>query len=158
MSLNVFSGGVNTSFSTELNENFDILKQETNLYSSNIDTSEYNGDGDAVVKTFTYTLANNEIVIGLQLECDVKSSNGDQCTVGLQGFGISTTSTTSLTYVSGSAIRMLTTPYNEAFTASFPISVTVNNAGAGTCYTKNIKVSVISLIPENIVASSAKFT
>lgn len=85
MTLTTFSSGVNTSFSTELNNNFNyaLIRGEASV----VDTTEYTTTSTTRVlkKTFTFTPSETVMLVGVKFEGEGKNSNGAyECYVGLE--------------------------------------------------------------------------
>lgn len=83
MSLNTISGGADTSFSTKLNNNFQLSVVRAN--SGSEDTGEYSGTvgrrgswtGLGYSKTFTCPAGTNNKIKFIKIVADIKASSGD---------------------------------------------------------------------------------
>jgi len=163
MTMNTFSSGVNTSFSTELNENFtevDTKIGELIKLENFSDTTEYTATGITNtwedLKSYALSVPQNGLIMGVNLECDLKGDSeyeNKRMRILLEG------STLTSTYLDYFDSPYLNTPTGTFFTTT-PTTWTFNfgDVDTYTTYKMATSCSIVAVDTETTVTIQIKNT
>ena len=158
MTLNSFSGGIDTSLSTKLNENFEEVQIQGDEGST--DTTEVSVVTTtwSTLRTHTFTPSQDAILMMVKVDYDVKSENAANSADSRVVTSIGTidqSPTTSTSYVNKTG----SVGGASGIASSFNITYQVMGTNGGYLnYLKNMKTTVYYLFPKALTTSSGTIT